>query len=204
MFVLILFLVFILLTLVLANARWRLAEKIVRFKSDKVSLVYFVPTGDGRYKLGRYLFTDFSGLGDEPVWTGYLPCSVDDFVEPRYVYEDLFESETPVEGHGWVIGYRISPKLVIHSMVGVNNCWGEDEAYAFAQKYRGSFLEREEVNTLRRKWAKVSQMREAIGDGPLPQDRFWAREDGDNLTPAHYRFRIWSLGTKKCNVIMKR
>ena len=182
----------------------RRMTKLVEFQRDKVSPVCLVPLGNDFYNYGRYQFSEFSGLGDEPVWGGSLPYGVVDFSEPRYVYEDLFESETPVEGHGWVIGYRISPTLVIHSMVGGNRCWGFAEAYAFAQTYRGHFLEREEVNILRRKWSKVSQMREAIGDVALPTAWFWAKEDGMEMVPAHYRSRRWSFIPEKCNVIMKR
>ena len=195
MLVFILFLVFVLLVTILAKARWRFVERYVKYCSDKVVAVG--PAGV------RYQFSNFSGLGDEPLWTGCLPCSVDDFVEPRYVYEDLFESETPVKDHGRVIGYRISPTLVIHSMVGGNHCWGCDAAYAFATTYRGHFLEREDVNILRQNWSKVSQMREDIGDEALPTAWFWAKEDGMKMVPAHYRSRRW-FTPEKCNVIMKR
>lgn len=188
----------IVLATILARARWTAVKRYVDFTRDKVE-----PVALGPWDYARYEFGDFSGLGDEPVWRGNLPYRVEDFNNPRYVYEDLFESETPVENHGMVIGYRISPTLVIHSMVGVNRCWGYTEAKAFAYKYNGRFLEREEVNTLRRNWAKVSAMRVAIGDGALPTAWFWAKEDASELEPAHYRSRRW-FPPEKCNVIMKR
>ena len=34
----------------------------------------------------------YEGPAGEPLWNGILPTSVDDYTEPRYVYENLKES----------------------------------------------------------------------------------------------------------------
>ena len=57
----------------------------------------------------------YVGPAGEPIWNGKLPEKVDDYTEPRYVYENLVESTKYLPENGRIIGYRISPSLVIHS-----------------------------------------------------------------------------------------
>lgn len=147
----------------------------------------------------------FAGLGDEPVWRGVVLAKVNDFKKPRYVYENCAETEEYDASQGRVIGYRISPTLVIHSMVGSGNCWGEEQAYLFRGHYLGYFLEYEEVLVLRENWDIVSKMRTDIGDTPLPIGWFWA-DKGDliSLRPYHFKENEGLFTPLKCNVILKR
>ena len=59
--------------------------------------------------------TVFDGPAGEPRWNGNLPEKVDDYKEPRYVYENLCESTEYLPQNGRIIGYRISSNLVLHS-----------------------------------------------------------------------------------------
>ena len=59
--------------------------------------------------------TVFDGPAGEPRWNGNLPEKVDDYTEPRYVYENLCESTEYLPQNGRIIGYRISSNLVLHS-----------------------------------------------------------------------------------------
>lgn len=148
-------------------------------------------------------YGDFSGLGIEPVWKGELPEMVKDYVKPRYVYETGVESEKHSKRHGRVIGYRISPTLVIHSMVAGNSCFTVENAEAFKNYYLGEFLNAEEVEILRENWKKVSRMREDIGEMPLPTAWFWG-VNGGNIVSYHYLVGAeWDCFTR-CNVILKR
>ena len=57
----------------------------------------------------------YTGPAGEPLWNGKLPEYVDDYTKPRYVYENLVETTVCQPENGRIIGYRISPRLVIHS-----------------------------------------------------------------------------------------
>ena len=59
----------------------------------------------------------YEGPAGEPLWNAILATSVDDYTEPRYVYENLKESYDYFTENGRIIGYRISPTLVIHSRI---------------------------------------------------------------------------------------
>lgn len=112
----------------------------------------------------------YSGLGKEPYWNEYLSIR-NDYTEPCYVYADKFESVTFVNGHGRVIGYRISPTLVIHSMVSQDNNGNADlqsELRYFINEYGGEMLEEKDIPVLRKNWDTVDSMRKKIGDTPLP------------------------------------
>ena len=171
--------------------RWKLRLRRYQEERDKV-----VPVDD------KPRFGDFSGLGDEVVWKGKLPDRVNDYVKPRYVYENGVEKRKHDPLQGRVIGYRISPTLVIHSMVGGNKNWTMLDAIAFKEHYVGEFLDADDILILRKNWDRVSKMREVIGDTPLPAAWFWAN-DGANLKACHYRKEAWA-DIKKCNVILKR
>ena len=178
-----------LVTILIAHLRWKGIEKSVHESNDKV-----VPVNPQ--------FGDFSGLGDEPVWKGNLPKMVNDYVKPRYVYENCVEKETYDKSCGRVIGYRISPTLVIHSMIAGNSCCDVKDAIAFKNKYCGSFLDKNDVKVLRKKWDIVSKMRTDIGDTPLPKIWFWAEVDGV-LEVHHYKKDVIDE-FYRANVILKR
>ena len=113
----------------------------------------------------------YSGLGKEPYWNEPL-AEVSDYTEPRYVYADKFESVTPTTGHGRVIGYRISPTLVIHSMVRQdNNGIGNLRTIIpnFIKKFGGKMLTEDDIPVLRENWKTIDNMRIAIGDTTLPK-----------------------------------
>lgn len=111
----------------------------------------------------------YDGLGKEPYWNKKLPERVDDYTEPRYVYADKFESVQPLSGHGRVIGYRISPTLVIHSMT-VFDCQHLKQGILdFINEYGGKMLTKEDIPVLRQNWNAIDELRRAIGDTPLPK-----------------------------------
>lgn len=127
--------------------------------------------------------TVYSGLGAENLWHGVLPKEVHDFVRPRYVYEDLTETEELTTKHGQIVGYRISPTLVIHSMVGTHYFLSEIDE--FIRAFGGKLLEKEDIDVLRKNFKKVSEMREMAGDTKLPNGYFWAKPLGDVIEAAH-------------------
>lgn len=147
--------------LLLTGLSWYVAGKIVAYKNDKV-----VPVGKWHYEFGN-----FSGAGDERYWSGKIPAKVRDYTKPRYVLDNGEESERPpLPGSArWVVGYRISPTLVIHSMLTCNCFCDDDIARAFQDRYGGSFLTYDDALVLQQNWNKVSEMRQKAGDTPLPE-----------------------------------
>ena len=106
-------------------------------------------------------------------WNEKLPDKVDDYVRPRYVYENLVESETLDPSQGHIIGYRISPTLVIHDMVG-RGSWSKDATVEFCKYYKGTLLTYNEFQTLKCCWKHLSKMRQDAGDIPFPEGGlFW-------------------------------
>ncbi len=183
------FVLFILMVLWAEHLKWKNIEKYVREKNDKV--VPLTPQ-----------FGEFTGLGDEPVWNGKLPKRVNNYVKPRYVYENCIEKEIHDPSCGRIIGYRISPTLVIHSMVAGNSCCELRDAIAFKNKYGGSFLNEKDVKVLRKNWDIVSKMRMDVGDTSLPKVWFWAEVNGV-LEVHHYKKDIIDE-FYRANVILKR
>jgi len=114
----------------------------------------------------------WQGLGDEPKWEGTLPKHVIGYREPLYVYENGVESEKPAKENGRVIGYRISPTLVIHNMVAGGNGWFREHIRPFIERYGGELLDADDVKVLRQNYQAVDKMRQKIGDSKLPR-RFW-------------------------------
>lgn len=106
----------------------------------------------------------FDGPAGEPWWNGKLPVEVNDYIRPRYVYENLVEAETYQPDNGRIVGYRISPKLVIHSCV-------RQIKPSLVAKYRdrlgGKLLEFSDVRVLATSWKEISELRVAAGDKPL-------------------------------------
>lgn len=149
----------------------------------------------------QYQFTNFKGLGDEPFWSGTLLERVDDYTAPRYVYENSVETTELDKSQGRIIGYRISPTLVIHCMIASNHCCNRHAAIAFRTKYGGNFLNTADVETLQKNWNAVSQMRLKAGDTMLPEGWFWFMSK--HLIPIHFR-GIRTAPPENCNVIMKR
>jgi hypothetical protein len=136
-----------------------------------------------RLGLFRRRVTVYTGLGEEPLWHGKLPKQVDDYVRPRYVFEDCTESEEITTGHGAIVGYRISPTLVIHSMVAKN--YYLSELNEFLRDFGGKLLEKEDIELLRKNFEKVSEMREMAGDTKLPNGYFWAKPLGAVIEAVH-------------------
>jgi hypothetical protein len=147
--------------------------------------------------------TIFSGLGKEPLWQGSLPEKVDDYVNPRYVFADLTESEDLKTDHGPIIGYRISPSLVIHSMVGTS--YFHSEINDFIENFGGKLLEKEDLDVLRKNFNKVSELREFAGDTKLPNGYFWAKPLGSIIEAVHPLLPDnYNETAKVANIIAKR
>lgn len=194
--VLLILLIFIVIAfgiIVLRALAWKNFEKKFKKTNDAVKCISPI----------KYTFNDFSGLGNEPIWNGTLPEVVEYDGTPRYVYEDLYESTKPSKKHGMVIGYRISPTLVIHSMVASNNCCTNQGARAFSQKYKGKILDSKDAHTLATpdNWTAINKLRTQIGDTPLPEGLFWIC----NLTLVYNpKTKIYNSNTITANMIMKR
>ena len=146
--------------------------------------------------------TTYAGLGKEERFNGEL-VNAEDFVVPRYVYADLTESETISDEHGSIIGYRISPTLVIHSMVGTNYLKSEIEE--FICDFGGKFLNAEDVKVLRENFFIISKMRKAAGDTTLPEGLFWAKPMGNIIEATHVMSPYGDdERAKVANIILKR
>ena len=113
----------------------------------------------------------WNGLGDEPKWEGEIPV-VTDYTEPRYIYATGHESSTYNKYGDMVVGYRISPTLVIHNMVAGGNGWFREHIRPFIERYGGELLTSEDVAILRKNYPAVDAMRKKAGDDILPR-RFW-------------------------------
>ena len=113
----------------------------------------------------------FKNPTGEPFWHGVLPDIVDDYVEPRYVYENLVESTEFLPENGRIIGYRISPTLVIHStmMYDIN----PPILGKYVQRLGGHLLNETEVSLLKENWNKISELCIKSGDEPLGKGCLW-------------------------------
>ena len=111
----------------------------------------------------------------EPLWNGKLPEYVDDYTKPRYVYENLVETPEFQPENGRIIGYRISPSLVIHSRVKKVE---PSAVTLYRDRFGGNFLEFSDVKTLVLVWQKVSDLRVAAGDKPLESKFLYATNRG--------------------------
>ena len=126
----------------------------------------------------------YTGPAGEPRWYGTLPQKVDDYVCPRYVYENLVESTEFLPENGRIIGYRISPTLVIHSRV-INEV-GFRSISAYLVRLGGELLEVPDALCLQQNWEAVSALRQKAGDTPLSAPYFWTTKDG-SIVAAHYK-----------------
>lgn len=117
----------------------------------------------------------YDGPAGEPLWNGKLPEYVDDYTKPRYVYENLVESTDYLPENGRIIGYRISPSLVIHSRTLKVK---PSAVTLYRDRFGGNFLEFSDVKTLVPVWQKVSDLRVAAGDIPLEGKFLYATNCG--------------------------
>ncbi len=113
----------------------------------------------------------YKGPAGEPRWNGQLPEKVDDYVCPRYVYENLVESTDYLPENGRIIGYRIAPDLVIHSRV--QYCVNSPSLKSYILRLGGKLLTPDEVLTLFHNWKDVSALRAKAGDTTLGKFQFW-------------------------------
>ena len=143
------------------------------------------------------------GLGRQPKWSGNIP-PVTDYVRPRYVYEDGTESETPMQSHGRVIGYRVGPALVIHNQIGYGEKWAEYHIGKFMDCFDGKLLTASEVSVLRANWETVSAMRKKIGDAPLPKAVFWSVDIHGYAVATAWDDDETFYALRRCAIILKR
>ena len=106
----------------------------------------------------------YTGPAGEPLWNGKLPEYVDDYTKPRYVYENLVETTVCQPENGRIIGYRISPKLVIHSRT---QRLKPSSVAPYRDRLGGKLLEFSDVRILATAWQEISDLRVAAGDTPL-------------------------------------
>ena len=117
----------------------------------------------------------YDGPAGEPWWNGKLPEYVDGYTKPRYVYENLVESTDYLPENGRIIGYRISPSLVIHSRTLKVK---PSVVTLYRDRFGGNFLEFSDVKMLVPVWQKVSDLRVAAGDKPLGGKFLYATNRG--------------------------
>jgi hypothetical protein len=118
-----------------------------------------------------------SGSIGESRWDGVLPKKVDDFTSPRYVYEDNHECAEPQPEHGRIIGYRISPTLVIHSCC--EYAVTPPTIAEYLDKLGGRMLRELDIDILLQNWDAISDLRVKAGDTPLKKETFWY-QSGDS------------------------
>lgn len=121
----------------------------------------------------------YDGPAGEPRWYGTLPQKVDDYVCPRYVYENLVESTEFLPENGRIIGYRISPTLVIHSRI-INRV-NTSFIPSYISRLTGKLLEVPDALCLRQNWEAVSALRQKAGDTPLQKTKIWCTQQGCTL-----------------------
>lgn len=128
----------------------------------------------------------YDGPAGEPLWNGKLPEEVNDYTKPRYVYENLVETTTCQPWNGRIIGYRISPSLVIHSRV---QSITPSSVALYRDRFGGKLLDFSDVKTLVAAWQAISELRVAAGDKSLKGKSLYATYRGsvvvckvDNMT----------------------
>ena len=117
----------------------------------------------------------YVGPAGEPLWNGKLPEKVDDYSKPRYVYENLVETTVCQPENGRIIGYRISPKLVIHSRT---QRLKPSSVAPYRDRLGGKLLEFSDVRILATAWQEISDLRVAAGDKPLEGKSIYATHLG--------------------------
>ncbi|MBQ8677741.1 MAG: hypothetical protein IJ529_04675 [Alphaproteobacteria bacterium] len=127
-----------------------------------------------RELFGPITYVEEKGLGLEPPYNGKMPHKIEFEVGclPRYVYENLQESEKMLEGCGRIIGYRIGEDLVIGAMIGGDDFgWLAGQAARFIEYYNGRLLTFEQSKVLAGCLRRLDELRSACGDTPMP--RMW-------------------------------
>lgn len=146
----------------------------------------------------------YDGPAGEPLWDGKLPEKMDDYTKPRYVYENLVETTACLPENGRIIGYRISPSLVIHSRTQLVKA---SSVTLYRDRFGGKFLDFSEVKTLASVWQKVSDLRVKAGDKPLESKFIYATNRGSvvvcNLNDMTWEYPD-STSQQKHLLILKR
>ena len=117
----------------------------------------------------------YVGPAGEPLWNGKLPEKVNDYTKPRYVYENLVETTICQPENGRIIGYRISPNLVIHSRI---QQVSPSSVALYRDRLGGKLLEFSDVRILATAWQEISDLRVAAGDKPLEGKSIYATHLG--------------------------
>lgn len=153
-----------------------------------------------------YPSKSYDGPAGDPFWEGTLPERMDDYKEPRYVYENLVESLEYLPENGRIIGYRISPKLVIHSRVHPDLNLPSLNSYIL--RYGGKLLSLEECSLLLHNWNQISLLREKAGDTPLNVKSFWALSEQNLPVSVNVQNRTFremaGFNGVWCDLILKR
>ena len=103
---------------------------------------------------------------------------VNDFVEPRYVYDSLKESVEHNPEFGAVIGYRIANDLVIHDMFIRGYCL-RDCLRSFKAEFGVEILDYDkDLPIFLKYFDRINEMRKAIGDVWGDHNKFWVRWNG--------------------------
>ena len=148
----------------------------------------------------------YQGPAGEPIWDGALPVMVKDYTSPRYVYDNGYESTEYLPEHGRIIGYRISPSLVIHShsKYSVNPPMLMD----CLNRLGGRLLRASDINVLMQNWDAISDLRVKAGDTPLKKDNFWFRCDDEpvayNIKNSSYWPNAMAFSDFEALLILKR
>lgn len=128
----------------------------------------------------------YDGPAGEPLWNGKLPEKVDDYTVPRYVYENLVESTVYLPENGRIIGYRISPTLVIHSRV--KELVNPPVLQRYIARYGGKMLDEKDAYVLSNNWNEFMKLREKAGDVKLKKIEWcWVMYNGFPVLMNIYR-----------------
>ena len=183
------------------------------------SLFYYIGTGSNR-ALGTcavvaILYTvwhfaeykrnsgEIAKMQEDTLPSILLPERVDDFAVPRYVYENGVECKKPAPKNGHIVGYRIGPSLVIVSKaVPSSGGWHRADIEPYCKKYGGKLLNHDDVMALRRYWDRIDEMREAVGQSPLPVPYFWYQAEF-SIEAAHYREDLDEVSSSYSAIILK-
>ncbi len=128
----------------------------------------------------------YAGPSGEPLWNGKLPEKVDDYTVPRYVYENLVESTEYLPENGRIIGYRISPTLVIHSRI--KELVNPPVLLRYVERYGGKMLNDNDAYVLSNNWNEIMALREKAGDIKLKKLEWcWIKHNGYPVAMNIYR-----------------
>jgi len=142
-------------------------------------------------------------LSRYPAWRGNLTIIADDYAVPRYVYENGVELKKPNPENGRIVGYRIGPELIIHEVTAPAKGWTKNDIELFIGYFGGRLLSHSEANILRKNWDRISDMRMAVGETPLPVPYFWYRGEYGVMS-GHYREDFDETDPTESAIIVKR